>query len=62
MTYDSAGVRASFVPGETVTISTDGDAVVPITGLCAPSAEIYNGECITYAVVHGNVPVTYSLH
>jgi hypothetical protein len=61
MTYNAAGVSASFVAGGSITISAASDAVVPVTGLCTSSAEIYNNECITYANVSGGGSVTYSL-
>jgi hypothetical protein len=61
MTYNGAGVSASFVAGVSITISAASDAVVPVTGLCTSSAEIYNNECITYANVSGGGSVTYSL-
>ncbi|TMQ56943.1 MAG: T9SS type A sorting domain-containing protein [Candidatus Eisenbacteria bacterium] len=49
MRYDAAGVRASFVPSEgTMTITASEAAVVPVTGLCADSSEVYGGQCISH--------------
>jgi len=49
MRYNAAGVRASFVPSDgTMTITASEAAVVPVTGLCADSSEVYGGQCISH--------------
>jgi FlgD Ig-like domain len=49
MAYDAAGIRASFAPSQgTMTITATNAAVVPVTGLCADSSEVFGGQCIGY--------------
>jgi len=61
MTYNDAGVAASFVPGSQLTLSSVNDTVVPVTGLCSPSGEVYNGECISYVPVTGGQSTSFTL-
>jgi len=49
MRYNSAGVRASFAPEQgTITITATKSAIVPVTGLCSGSSEVYGGQCISH--------------
>jgi len=49
MRYNAAGVQASFVPSQgTITITASNAAVVPVTGLCSGSSEVYGGQCISH--------------
>jgi len=59
MRFKAAGVRAWFVPDQgTMTITASGRAVVPVTGLCSESAEIYGGQCISYVSLAPGQTVT----
>src|SRR5437867_4497781 len=49
MQYNAAGIQASFVHSQgTMTITATEAAVVPVTGLCAESSEVYGGQCISH--------------
>ena len=62
MRYDAAGVRCSFAPAQgTVTITASNRAVVPVTGLCSSSAEVYGGQCISHVTLGPGQTATYSL-
>jgi hypothetical protein len=62
MRYNAAGVRASFVPDQgTITITASDWAVVPVTGLCADSAEVYGGQCISHILVGPGQTVVKSM-
>ena len=62
MRYNTAGVRCSFVPDRgTVTISATKSAVVPVTGLCSESSEVYGGQCISYVSLSPGQTVTYNV-
>jgi peptidoglycan/xylan/chitin deacetylase (PgdA/CDA1 family) len=47
MALDASGVVAT-VQGGTLTVTVGKAATVPVTGLCAPGAESYGGQTITY--------------
>lgn len=60
--YNEAGVQASFEPDQqTITITTSAPAVVPVTGLCGESSEIYGGQCISHVSLDAGESVTFSL-
>jgi hypothetical protein len=62
MRYNTAGVRASFeLDTGTLTITTSQAAIVPVTGLCQPSAEVYGGQCITHVSLAGGQSASFSL-
>jgi hypothetical protein len=63
MRYNAAGVRASFVPSQgTITITASGSAVVPVTGLCSGSSEVYGGQCISHVSLAPGQTVTYNIN
>lgn len=61
--FNQAGVQATLT-GNQVTISTQGKAVVPITGVCTnvpqlnTSVEVYNGQCTLSVPLSGPSTVT----
>src|SRR2546425_5298644 len=62
MQYNTAGVQSSFVPDQkTITITAAQAAVVPVTGLCSGSYEVYGGQCISHVPLSAGQTVTYSL-
>jgi hypothetical protein len=62
MQYDGAGVRAWIAPDQrTITITAAAAAVVPVTGLCTASSEVYGGQCISHVPVAAGQTVTYSI-
>jgi len=62
MKYNAAGVRASFVPDlRTITITASDSSVVPITGLCSDSSEVYGGQCISHVTIGAGQSVTYTI-
>ena len=62
MRYDAADVRCSFSPEQrTITISSSVAVVVPVTGLCTPSAEVYGGQCISRITLGAGESVTFNL-
>src|SRR3989441_289971 len=62
MQYNAAGVQSSFVPDQkTITITAAQAAVVPVTGLCSGSYEVYGGQCISHVPLSAGQTVTYSL-
>ena len=62
MQYNAAGVRCSFAPAQgTITITASGRAVVPVTGLCTSSDEVYGGQCISHISLSAGQTVTYSI-
>jgi hypothetical protein len=63
MRYNAAGVRASFVPSQsTITITASRSAVVPVTGLCSGSSEVYGGQCISHVSLAPGQTVTYNIN
>jgi hypothetical protein len=62
MRYNTAGVRASIAPASgTITITADKSAVVPVTGLCSGSAEVYGGQCISHVSVDAGQSVVLAV-
>ena len=61
MRYNDAGVRCSFNPDQgRITITATRAAVVPVTGLCNESSEVYGGQCITQVSLSAGQTVTYN--
>ncbi len=58
MAYSSAGVTASIVPGQSITITSQGNAVVPVTGLNGSGAENYGGQFISHVSMSAGQTVT----
>ncbi len=61
MKLQSAQVTATLQPNGAVTLSTNADVTVPITGLAVAGAEIYGGQPTARVNVKKNVPMTVSL-
>jgi hypothetical protein len=61
MRFDAAGMRCSFVPRDgVITITAPQAAVVPVTGLCTGSSEVYGGQCISHVSLSPGQTVSYS--
>jgi Bacterial Ig domain len=60
-TYRAAGVTASIVPGQSITISSQQAAVVPVTGLNSAGAETYGGQFISHVSIGAGQTITLSL-
>lgn len=49
MAYDSSGVSASLIPGESITLTTSKEVLVPVTGVVyGYDREVYGGQNISY--------------
>src|SRR5574341_1258753 len=62
MNYNTAGVTASVVPGQSITISARQDVVVPVTGLNTSGSETYGGQFIAHVALSAGQTVTLSLN
>jgi MYXO-CTERM domain-containing protein len=60
MTFDASGVSATIEPGKKLTVRVTNAAIVPVTGLCTPSAETYAGQQISYLTLAAGQSVTLS--
>jgi len=61
MDLDASGVTATIGPGAKLTVQVANAALVPITGLCTPSAESYAGQRISYLPLAAGESITLSL-
>ena len=61
MEYNASGASASIVPGQSVTLTVDRAATVPVTGLRTPQAEQYGGQFISYIQLGAGQTVTLPL-
>jgi hypothetical protein len=61
MQREGAGVTATINPGQSVSVSSTGPAVVKVTGLAAPGAEIYAGQPIASISLAGGQTATVPL-
>ncbi len=65
MGYNATGAIANIVPGQTITIHSDQDAIIPITGARADSegstTEVYGGQQISLVKLQANQSITISL-
>jgi hypothetical protein len=61
MAYTKAGVTASMVPGQSITITATQGAVVPVTGLNDEAAESYGGQAISRVKLAAGQEVTLPL-
>ena len=59
--FNGAGVNASFVPDQSLTITATKQATVPITGLCSDTSETYGGQCISHVTIGAGQTLTFSL-
>jgi hypothetical protein len=61
MRFNNAGVRARMITGSnTITITATDPAVVPVTGLCTQSSEVYGGQCVTHVSITPGNPATFN--
>ena len=58
MAYDASGVEATIVPCQTVTLTVQHSASIPITGLTAGTTETYGGQPISTVQVNAGSPLT----
>jgi hypothetical protein len=58
MAYDASGVDATLVPCQSMTLTVQKDAAIPITGVTAGSTETYGGQPISTVAVTPGSPVT----
>ncbi len=61
MAYNAAGVTASFIPRESLTLRAARAITVPVTGLRSAGAETYGGQPITWVTVPAGGAVTVPL-
>jgi hypothetical protein len=60
--YRGAEVLASIRPDQgTITLTATKAAVVPVTGLCSGSSEVYGGQCISHVSLGAGQTVTYNI-
>ena len=60
MNLNASGLTCSIAPSQgTITLRANTAAVVPVTGLCDPTAENYGGQCITLVSLQAGQSVTY---
>ncbi|MBK9714185.1 MAG: hypothetical protein IPO81_23200 [Kouleothrix sp.] len=62
MGYNQAGVTASIVPGQSITLHAQQGATVPVTGLCGSGAEIYGGQSIAHISLTAGQSITLPLN
>jgi hypothetical protein len=60
MALDASGVVAT-IGGGSLTVTVAHAATIPVTGLCAPGAESYAGQSISYLVLADGQTATYAL-
>ncbi|MCB0064120.1 MAG: hypothetical protein KDE19_18480 [Caldilineaceae bacterium] len=59
MAYNASGVRASMIPCQSITITTNKPAVIPMTGLShGANIEVYGGQSISYVQMGTNQSLT----
>jgi hypothetical protein len=61
MQYNAAGVTATLVPGQHITLTVRQAATVPVTGLRSAGAEFYGGQYISYIHLNAGQSVTLPL-
>ncbi len=61
MQYNTAGATASIVPGQTITLTAQRAATIPVTGLRSPDAEFFGGQYISYITLSAGQSVTLPL-
>jgi hypothetical protein len=58
MAYNGAGVTASLVPGQSITLTAQRAATVPVTGLNIAGAESYGGQFIAHVRLAAGESIT----
>jgi hypothetical protein len=61
MRYDQAGVTASIVPGQSITLHAQQATSIPVTGLCVNGSENYGGQQIADLALQAGQSVSLSL-
>jgi hypothetical protein len=61
MGWLASGVHATLIPGESITISVDNSAKVPVTGVCAMDCGDYGGDKQSAIAIRGGESMTVSL-
>jgi len=61
MAYNAAGVKATYIPGKSITITTTSAAVVPVTGLVASGGTVYGGQPIASVKLAAGASTTLAL-
>jgi hypothetical protein len=61
MAYSSAGVTASFIPGQSITFTSQSAAVIPVTGFQTSDAESYGGQQIAHVSIGAGQTLSMSL-
>jgi hypothetical protein len=61
MGWLASGVHATLTPGESITISVDNSAKVPVTGVCAMDCADYAGDKQSAIAIRGGESMTVSL-
>ena len=61
MAYSSAGAAASIIPGQSISVTAQQAATVPVTGLHTSGAESYCGQSISHIAVNAGQTVTIPL-
>jgi len=55
MAYNTSGVRATLIPGQSITLTTSNAAVIPLTGVAyGNNRETYGGQTISYIKLSAN--------
>ncbi len=62
MAYNAAGVTATIVPGQSITLQAQRATTVPVTGLIASGSETYGGQSIAHLTLAANTPLTLPLN
>ncbi len=58
MAYDASGVDATLVPCQSITLTVEHSATVPLTGVAAGTSESYGGQTISSLPVDAGTPKT----
>ncbi|MFN8466041.1 MAG: hypothetical protein U0X20_10840 [Caldilineaceae bacterium] len=61
MTYNAAGVTATLTPCQSIVLTSQSNARVPLTGVAYGTTESFAGQNISYVDVTASQPVTVSL-
>lgn len=61
MRYNAAGVTASMTPGQSITLTVQQAATIPVTGLNTADAETYGGQPIAHVALGAGQSVTLPL-
>jgi len=61
MSYNASGVKATLLPGVSITIKASSSATIPLTGICRANCENYGGQPISYFGVNPLLPTVVLL-